>query len=49
MVRAQREYEAATVALGEADGDQVGVVRGLNAGDEVVTEGAFALKSEMLR
>ncbi len=49
VVRAPREYEAATVALGEADGDQVGVIRGLGAGDEVVTDGAFALKSEMLR
>jgi len=49
VVRAPREFEAATVALGEVDGDHVGVIRGLSAGDEVVTEGAFALKSEMLR
>lgn len=49
VARGPREYEAATVALGEADGDRVAVTRGLAPGDEVVTDGAFALKSEMLR
>lgn len=49
LERAPREFEAATVALGEADGDAVAVTRGLSAGDRVVTDGAFALKSELLR
>lgn len=49
LVRGEREFEAATVALGDNDGDQVEVVRGLASGDGVVTEGAFALKSELLR
>lgn len=47
--RATREFEAATIALGEADGDDVAVERGLRDGDVVVTDGAFALKSELFR
>ncbi len=42
-------YEARQVELGPVDGDRVEVVRGLAEGDEVVSEGAFALKSEMMR
>lgn len=47
--RAPREFEAATIALGEADGADVAVERGLRDGDQVVTDGAFALKSELFR
>jgi cobalt-zinc-cadmium efflux system membrane fusion protein len=47
--RAPLEYEAAVVALGAVDGDDVEIVRGLSVGDVVVTRGAFALKSELLR
>jgi cobalt-zinc-cadmium efflux system membrane fusion protein len=47
--RAPLEYEAAVVTLGEVDGDDVEIVRGLSVGDVVVTRGAFALKSELLR
>jgi cobalt-zinc-cadmium efflux system membrane fusion protein len=49
VVRGAQEFEAAAVSLGEADGDNVEVTLGLRPGDQVVTEGAFALKSEMLR
>lgn len=47
--RGPREYEAATIALGEADGEDIAVERGLREGDTVVTDGAFALKSELFR
>ncbi len=49
VLRGPREYEASIVALGDIDGDDVEVVRGLSSGDEIVTAGAFALKSELLR
>jgi membrane fusion protein, heavy metal efflux system len=42
-------YVARPVELGAVAGDRVEIVRGLVAGDRVVTKGAFALKSEMLR
>jgi cobalt-zinc-cadmium efflux system membrane fusion protein len=42
-------YLARPVELGPASGDWVEVTRGLVDGDQVVTEGAFVLKSEMLR
>lgn len=49
VVRGPREYEACTLSLGVTDGDDVEVERGLVPGDEVVTVGAFVLKSELLR
>ncbi len=49
VLRAPLEYEASIITLGEVDGDDVEVVRGLAAGDVVVTRGAFALKSELFR
>lgn len=38
-----------TVQLGAADGDETEIVTGVKETDEVVTEGAFALKSELFR
>ncbi len=38
-----------SVRLGANDGDETEVVEGLKEGDEIVTEGAFALKSELFR
>ena len=49
VVRGPQEYEACTLTLGAADGADVEVERGLLAGDEVVTAGAFVLKSELMR
>lgn len=43
------EFEARSVVLGVRDGDALEVRRGLDAGDEIVVEGAFALKSELQR
>lgn len=42
-------YELRVLELGAEDGEHVEVVRGLDAGERVVTHGAFALKSELLR
>jgi len=42
-------YVARPVELGAHAGERVAVVRGLMAGDRIVTQGAFALKSELLR
>jgi cobalt-zinc-cadmium efflux system membrane fusion protein len=42
-------YMARPVELGASAGDWVEVKRGLAEGDLVVTEGAFVLKSELLR
>jgi len=41
--------EAVTVRTGEVVGDRAIILEGLKAGDEVVVEGAFALKSQMLK
>lgn len=43
------EFEPRAVELGAARADRVEVLAGLAAGERVVTEGAFALKSEMQR
>ncbi|NJL16321.1 MAG: efflux RND transporter periplasmic adaptor subunit [Nitrospira sp.] len=48
----QREvgtFEARTVTLGNEEGDVVQVLDGLKVGEQVVTKGSFALKSEMER
>lgn len=42
-------YEPRALDLGAGDGDRVEVLRGVAEGDEVVVEGAFALKSELQR
>jgi len=52
MVFVQREdgaFEARTVKLGDEEGDVVRVLEGVKAGEQVVTKGSFALKSEMER
>lgn len=41
--------EPVTVQTGEVVGDRVIILEGLKAGDEVVVEGAFALKSQILK
>jgi membrane fusion protein, heavy metal efflux system len=38
-----------SVQLGAADDDETEILAGLNAEDQIVTEGAFALKSELFR
>ena len=43
------EFVARPVKLGRSGGDQVEVVEGLKPGVEVVVEGAFVLKSELMR
>lgn len=42
-------FERRTVEVGRRQSDRAEILKGLKAGDEVVMEGAFALKSEMLR
>ena len=42
-------FEAREVELGERFGDSFEVRRGLRAGEKVVTQGAFYVKSELLR
>lgn len=52
MVFVQREagaFEVRTVKLGNEEGDVVRVLEGVKAGEQVVTKGSFALKSEMER
>jgi membrane fusion protein, heavy metal efflux system len=44
-----RRFESREVTIGRASGDYIQVVAGLTSGDEVVTEGSYALKSELLR
>ncbi|MDH4154076.1 MAG: efflux RND transporter periplasmic adaptor subunit [Nitrospira sp.] len=52
MVFVQREagvFETRTVKLGNEEGDGVRVFEGVQAGEQVVTKGSFALKSEIER
>jgi len=52
MVFVQREvgiFEARTVKLGTEEGEVIRVLDGVKAGEQVVTKGSFALKSEMER
>lgn len=42
-------YELRVLELGAEDHERLEVVRGIDAGERVVTHGAFALKSELLR
>ncbi|UVT16133.1 MAG: efflux RND transporter periplasmic adaptor subunit [Nitrospira sp.] len=52
MVFVQRgagAFEARTVKLGNEESDVVSVLEGVKAGEQVVTKGSFALKSEMER
>ena len=49
VVRGPRRFESREVTLGQASSEYIQVVAGLTSGDEVVTQGSYALKSEMLR
>lgn len=52
MVFIQHEagtFEARTVKLGSEEGEVVRILEGVKAGEQVVTKGSFALKSEMER
>ncbi|MBX9657924.1 MAG: efflux RND transporter periplasmic adaptor subunit [Nitrospiraceae bacterium] len=49
VVRGPRRFESREVTIVQASGEYIQVVAGLVAGDEVVTQGSYALKSEYLR
>ena len=49
VVRGPRRFESREVTLGQASSEYIQVVAGLAVGDEVVTQGSYALKSELLR
>jgi len=49
VVRGPRRFESREVTLGQASSEYIQVVAGLAVGDEVVTRGSYALKSEYLR
>jgi cobalt-zinc-cadmium efflux system membrane fusion protein len=49
FVRVGSGFEQRIVQIGTSNGDQVEVRHGLQAGEEVVVDGAFLLKSEALR
>jgi len=49
VVRGPRQFESREVTLGQTSNVYIQVVTGLTAGDEVVTQGSYALKSETLR
>jgi cobalt-zinc-cadmium efflux system membrane fusion protein len=49
VVRGPRRFVSREVTIGQASGDYVQVVAGLAAGEEVITQGSYALKSELLR
>lgn len=48
-VRGPRRFESREVTIGDSSSDYVQVKAGLVENDEVVTQGSYALKSEMLR
>lgn len=47
FVRVKEGFQATPVSLGQRSGGRVEVLDGLSAGQEVVTRGAFALKSQL--
>ena len=49
VVRGPRRFESREVTIGEASEDYIQVKTGLAADDQVVTQGSYALKSELLR
>lgn len=49
VVRGARRFEPHEVKIGESSKDYVEVKDGVKEGDEVVTQGSYALKSEALR
>ncbi len=49
LIRGARKFESREVTLGQASTEHIQVVSGLAVGDEVVTQGSYALKAELLR
>jgi len=49
LVRGSRRFESREVTVAQASGDYLQVIAGLASDDEVVTQGSYALKSELLR
>lgn len=49
LVVGLRRFEAREVKIGDSSNDYVEVTAGVHRGDQVVTEGSYALKSEVLR
>ncbi len=49
VTRGLRQFEWLEVTIGESSNEYVSIKAGLKEGDEVVTEGSYALKSEALR
>ncbi len=47
--RGTNEYEMRDVHIGESNGTLTSILGGLNEGEQVVTHGAFVLKSELLK
>ena len=49
VVQGPRRFESRELTLGQTSTEYVQIVTGLAAGDEVVTQGSYALKSAYLR
>lgn len=49
VLRGPRRFELVDVTIGESSNDYVEIKAGLKEGEELVTEGSYALKSEALR
>jgi cobalt-zinc-cadmium efflux system membrane fusion protein len=49
VVRGPRRFEPREVTFAQTAPEYVQVITGLAAGDEVVTQGSYPLKSELLR
>jgi cobalt-zinc-cadmium efflux system membrane fusion protein len=49
VAQGPRRFESRELTLGQTSTEYVQIITGLAAGDEVVTQGSYALKSEMLR
>jgi cobalt-zinc-cadmium efflux system membrane fusion protein len=49
VARGARRFESREVTIGEASDDYVQVKAGLAVDEEIVTQGSYALKSELLR
>jgi cobalt-zinc-cadmium efflux system membrane fusion protein len=49
VVAGQNAVKVVNVQLGANDDDETEIISGLSQGDTLVTEGAFALKSELFR
>ena len=47
--RKPNEYEVRDVQVGESNGTHTSIITGLTEGESVVTQGAFVLKSELLK